>query len=215
MDNIIQKAINIRDHLKSGDDFPENPIDSSYNVIPPFTGKSEIKLIIVGQDPTVKESKSRRAIKMTLNLDKSNSLTRYVIGICKDLGISLENVYATNIFKYFYTIPPARTMNVLRKHLNLNIGLVREEIADYNSVPVITLGEPVLELIANESLNQKVRYYWGYDDKKYYMLNAGENILERNLFPFPHQPSISKVFYRTNIERYIKYVYDSCHIFHN
>ena len=214
MDNIIQQAIKIRDHLKSKDDFTENPIDLSYNVIPPFTGKSEIKLIIVGQDPTFKESKSRRAIKMTLNLDKSNSLTRYVSGICKRLGISLDNVYATNIFKYFYTVPPARTMDVLSKHLNLNIGLVRKEIADYNSVPVITLGEPVLELIANESASREVRFYWGYDDSQYHMLHADENILKRELFPFPHQPSISKVFYRTNIERYIKYMHDSCKIFH-
>lgn len=69
----------------------------------PFLGEGEIRLIVLGQDPTVKNEKSRAGIRTVLNLDKEGSLKRYLRRICQGLGIGLEeNVYATNVVKNFF-----------------------------------------------------------------------------------------------------------------
>lgn len=93
--------------------FKENlVVEGSF--VPPFIGKDEIKLVVIGQDPTVRNPKSRKSVTCTLNLNKQNSaLYRYIKRLCDGLGITMENVYATNLFKYFYSIPPANTPEVL------------------------------------------------------------------------------------------------------
>lgn len=208
-DNIINQVSLIRYKLVH---CAENPIDISLNpnIIKPYIGNDDIRLIIIGQDPTVKNINSRKKIETTLNLDKNNALTLYISNICKGLGLSLSNVYATNLFKYFYTYPPASTMDVLYKHLQPNLKLLRKELEAYPLCPIITLGEPLLKLLTNSS--EKVRNYWDYH------LNTGTtghsflyskdtlNCLGRNFFPFPHQPSIRKKFYNDTFDSYIEYV---------
>ena len=177
-----------------------NPISKDSGFVPPFNkdGK-DVKLIIIGQDPTIKNVERRKGITTTLNLDKSGALRRYVEEICSGLNISLSNVYATNVFKYFYTIPPAQTFEVLEKHLSPN-----------PNCSIITLGEPVLQLLVNK--NVKVRDYWGYYAKTHKSTQSfkcvlpEENKLNRIIFPFCHQPSIRKDFYKDNLNRYVRFV---------
>lgn len=207
---IFNKSLEIRNSLKSKNDFKENPI--YYNLLPvlPFRITNKIKLIILGQDPTVKNEKSRQTIEYTLNLDKAGSLKAYINQICRSLGISFENIYATNIFKYFYTYPPERTMHVLHSHLPVNLELLKEELAAYPKVPIIALGLPVLQLLAGE--NAQVRDFWDYNpktrqcDSKFTFCPAKDNKLGRDIYPFPHQPSIRKEFYGSNLMNYIKYL---------
>jgi uracil-DNA glycosylase len=124
--------------------------------------------------------------------------------------ISLENVYATNLFKYFYTIPPAGTMKVLRNHLEPNLELLKQELSEYKNIPVITLGEPVLQLLTNEKA--KVREYWGYDKNSgrtngnFTFSSSKENNLDYVIFPFCHQPSLRKNFYKDTLMDYIKFM---------
>lgn len=188
-----------------------NPISKASGFVPPFNkdGK-DIKLIIIGQDPTIRNVERRKGITTTLNLDKSGALRRYVEEICSGLNISLSNVYATNVFKYFYTIPPAQTFEVMEKHLSPNLVLLEKELSNYPNCPIITLGEPVLNLLVNK--NAKVRDYWGYDAKthkstiSFKCVLPEENKLNRIIFPFCHQPSIRKDFYRENLNQYIGFV---------
>ena len=207
---IFVEAIKIRNQLKSEHDCIENPIDDTLPIIPPFDGLGNIKLIVIGQDPTVKNNNSRSKISCTLNLDKNNSLKRYIEQICFGLGMDLENVYATNIFKYFYTVPPAKTMKVLYQHLEPNLQLLDAELANYKNAIIITLGEPVLKLLTDDK--NKVRKYWDYDVKtgisnmKFSFVEAKENKLGRDFYPFPHQPSLRKDFYRNTLNDYLKFV---------
>jgi len=204
--NILDEVKKIRDYLKENMDDQQNPIDCSMPMIPPYKGNSAIKLIVLGQDPTIQNIESRKQIKITLNLDREGSLKIYLSKICDGIGITLDNIYATNIFKYFYTNPPAETLDILRKHLANNIDVLNEELKPYPNVPVITLGEPVLELIAKESANRKVRFYWGYDDNNFYVLRNRDNILDRLVFPFPHQPSLRKEHYSRIFDNYIAFL---------
>ncbi|MBQ4548575.1 MAG: hypothetical protein IJA42_05240 [Bacteroidales bacterium] len=113
INDIIDEVVKIR--LELPDD-PANPIDFDLSPVKPYIGDEEIKLIIIGQDPTIRNIQRRKYINTTLNLDKNGALKTYVENICRELDISVQNVYATNIFKYFYSIPPADTPNVLIKH---------------------------------------------------------------------------------------------------
>lgn len=208
---IIDKSKKIREYFLKNNKFEINPIDERLsNIVLPFKGSREIKLIILGQDPTIKNEKSRKNIEYTLNLDKGNSLKAYIERICVGLGITIENVYATNLFKYFYTIPPAQTMDVLYAHLQPNLELLKEEISEFKNTPIITLGEPVLQLLTTP--NAKVREFWDYNNKtgeskgNFSYSKANENKLGRDFYPFPHQPSIRKVFYDKNINKYITFL---------
>lgn len=192
-------------------DDPSNLIKQELGFVPPYFGKDEIKLIIIGQDPTIRNEEQRKNITCTLNLDKAGSLTRYVGQICEGLGITIENVYATNVFKYFYSVPPAKTFDVLKKHLEPNLRLLNKELSAFPNISVITLGEPVLKLLSYDE-KVKVREYWGYNphtgtsNEEFKFVSANENKLGRTLFPFCHQPSIRKQFYKDAFEKYINYV---------
>lgn len=200
----------LRQTLKENQDYAINPIDLQLPIIPPYRGSKEIKLIILGQDPTIKNVVSRKNITCTLNLDKNNSLKTYINTICAGLGITIENVYATNLFKYFYTIRPAKTMEVLKNHLKPNLDLLKNELDEFKNIPVISLGEPVFKLISNDKA--KVREYWDYNtktkrtDAHFSYFKASGNLLNRDLFPFPHQPSISKEFYKNTLHDYLNFV---------
>lgn len=208
---ILLQSLRIRDDLKANQDFPENRIDDILLPVLPFRITNKIKLIIIGQDPTVKISKSRQTIEYSLNLDKPGSLKSYINKICSFLHIDFENVYATNIFKYFYTIPPQRTMHVLFDHFEPNIRLLKDELAFYPRAKVITLGLPALQLLAGE--NAQVSYYWDYDktakgsNGKFSFCKSNENNLGRSFSPFPHQPSLVKNFYSNTLKDYCDFVH--------
>lgn len=141
---------------------------------------------------------------------QKNSLYSYINAICQGLRINIENVYATNIFKYFYKIPPAKTIGVLEKHLELNLALLQREISIYKDVTIITLGEPVLKLLNGPKA--KVRSNWGYDSLKkngskiFNLSSAQNNILGYDFYPFPHQASIRKEFYKNTLNEYLQFI---------
>ena len=207
---LLKRIESIRHQLKQTNDFEENRINELLEPVLPFQSKDQVSLIIIGQDPTIKNEKTRALIKYTLNLNRKGSLKNYISAICSGLDITIEKVYATNIFKYFYTIPPAQTLHVLQAHLEPNLELLKEELAAFPDAKVITLGEPVLQLLTHEK--NRVREYWDYNNNtkqttgKYKYCDASDNKLNRVFYPFPHQPSIRKAFYKNNFEEYIKFV---------
>lgn len=209
---IISEAQRIRSELLLNKELTCN-IDPKRECIPvPKVGDGQIKLIIVGQDPTVKNAKSRDAIKTTLNLDKRNSLYNYLSAISERLGCNIEqNVYATNLLKCFYEVPPATIPNAVKEQTIYWIELLKKEIAQFPNAKIITLGEPVLEALVIAG-SKKVREYWGYKGKNqadinnFYYCETSNNPLGRRIFPFPHQPSIRKEFYKRYIDDYIGFV---------
>lgn len=206
---VTEEALKIRNKIKAESDMEENPIDMDLELVPPFKVSDDIRLIIIGQDPTVKNQLRRKYIKKTLNLDKSGgSLRNYIEKvICKALDIDLNNVYATNIFKYFYETPPARTPDVMYKHLDMNLMLLRNEINAYPDVPVISLGEPVLQMLSKDNYD-KVRKYWDYQkgSSGNNFRKCTDNDLDRPFYPFPHQPSSVRKFYSETIKQYLNFV---------
>lgn len=203
--------------VASLEDVKENPVVGGY--VPPYIGGGEIKLVIIGQDPTVRKPESRSKITCTLNLDKKGALRSYVEKICECLCISMKNVYATNLFKYFYTVPPASNLRILKNHLPKNLELLNKEISDLNisiDCPIVTLGEPVLRLLLEENIvlgkEKKVRYYWDYNsttkssDRNFRFVDESKNVLSLKFYPFCHQPSMRKQFYKNCLIDYISFL---------
>jgi len=209
---IIQKSILIRDYLKYFNDHDENKIDTELLPVPPFKISNKIKLIIIGQDPTIRHKERRIKIDTTLNLDKSGALKTYIKKICEILKIEIENIYATNVFKYFYKFPPADKLEILQDHLAPNLKLLNDEIKSYKRAPIITLGEPVLKLLIKKDNPQKMTYYWDYNSKtkktngKFKYSLPEENLVNRTIFPIPHQPSSNKEFYSKTFEKYLSFI---------
>ncbi len=211
---IYSETTMLRDNLKAQCDFAENPIDDSLPAVLPFYSSDNIQLIIIGQDPTVKNIISRRTIKHTLNLDKKGALHLYISEICRLLDIGFENIYATNIFKYFYTVPPERTMYVLYQHLVPNLELLKKELSCWQNAIVVSLGLPVLRLLTHEKA--EVSEYWNYNKKtkksdgNFKCCRSDSNKLGIDFYPLPHQPSIIKMFYKSHLKDYLKYVKTDC-----
>lgn len=181
-----------------------------------FCGSDEIRLVILGQDPTVKNPRSRARIKTVLNLDQQGSLRTYLSQVCEGLGLDLDrHIYATNYLKNFFVEPPTQIDEIdpLEIFGLLWLPLLQDELASFPGVPVIILGEPVLTALAYEGASPHVRDYWGYtpgwqsgETGPFGFLGPDENRLDRIVFPFPHQPSIRKRFYSERLEDYTAFV---------
>lgn len=212
---VQEKAEKILDEIKRNEKLGRY-VDQSLHIPKPYRGNGKIKLIVLGQDPTVKNASSRINIQTVLNLDKNRSVTAYLSGVCNTLGIKIrENVYATNLYKNFFIDPPTtiKEVNIFTEFLGYWLEFLKEELDQFGNLPVLTLGEPILAPILNPNVAIKVREYWGYDPEwkkgksyPFQFIEAHENKLERMIFPFPHQPSIRKEFYRTNLDRYAAYM---------
>jgi hypothetical protein len=210
-----RRANAILGHLEKGSVLGKY-IDQSLPIPQPFRGTGNITLIFLGQDPTVKNVASRKMIKMVLNLDKNNALKRYLTEICDKLGIKLEeNVYATNLYKNFFVAPPTqiREIDIFRQCAPHWLPLLLEELSEFEQVPVITLGEPILVPLTFDHASRKVHDYWGYVRNwetrplpSFRHLKASDNKISRTIFPFPHQPSLRKPFYKTKMDDYVAYV---------
>jgi uracil-DNA glycosylase len=179
---------------------------------------SDIRLVVIGQDPTVKNEKARPRIKTVLNLDKPRGrLYEYISKICNELGLSLhEQVYATNFAKNFFIKPPTiiEEYNILKMVSPYWLSLLQRELAMFPNAIVITLGEPLLSVLMYDRSKALVKLYWDhkkdwqkYPTRNYSYIEATTNRTGRALFPFPHQPSYSRIqFYNNTLNHYIQYV---------
>jgi len=190
-------------------------VDGSFQIPQPFRGTRDIRLIVLGQDPTIKDAEKRQDIKTVLNLDKNGSVRAYLAGVCKGLGISIENLYATNFYKNFFVSPPTQIeeVDIFQEFAGTWLPLLIDELAEFARVPVITLGEPLLAPLVENDIPAQVRYYWGYVPEwktrrhnPFQSIRAEDNKLGRVVFPFPHQPSLRKEFYKAKMKDYVAFV---------
>jgi uracil-DNA glycosylase len=191
-------------------------VDTSLTPPVPFRGSGKIRLIVQGQDPTVQDPEYRKEIRITLLLNQPGRLRTYLGKVCKGLDIDLdENIYATNLLKNFFTEPPDRINKgdpqFYQKAADYWIPLLREEIEEFKNVPVLTLGQPVLNCLTKDPDQVLIRYSWGYEGPGQYGRNFGyikpsENVLGRVVFPFPHIPGLKHKFYKQQMDGYLAFM---------
>ena len=140
-------------------------VDDRYDVPLPYQGDGPIRLIVLGQDPTVKNAADRAKIRTVLNLDKRHSVWAYLQRVCLGLGLDLKhNVYATNLYKNFFVQPPTQITQIdaFSVFLPVWLPLLLEEMAPFGDLPVITLGEPLLLALQSSDQPRRLRDFWGY-----------------------------------------------------
>ncbi|HEU0053796.1 MAG TPA: hypothetical protein VFQ39_11480 [Longimicrobium sp.] len=172
----------------------------------PYRGAGEIALVILGQDPTVRSRSTRRRLTTVLDLDRDGgNLHRFVGRLAGALGTSMENVYATNLVKSFSVEPLAEydDPELLRAFAGRWMGLLLRELAEFPAAPVVTLGQPILAVLAKDGAPRRVKHFWSREPRA---LAPHENVLGRWIYPFPHQPSIAGEFYGGNLDRYAAFV---------
>jgi len=202
--------------LMKSDSLLSRFIDTSVPLPQNFRGSGEIKLILIGQDPTVQRADRRKSINTVLNLDKNGSIKKYVVSVCNVLGITLEeNIFATNFTKNFFVSPPTslKEIDVLKESKKYWLPLLQGEIKEFPKAKIISLGEPLLNVLVKENFVKRVRFYWDYtknwqerNNFKYRRIEEYQNDLDRVIYPLPHQPSLRKKFYKEKLEDYLKFI---------
>lgn len=203
----IHTLILSKPHLREFADVV-HPIPNTY------TGSGRIKLIVIGQDPTIANKASRKKITTVLDLDKPGKMQRYIFGICEELCIDpFKELYATNLFKNFFDEPPGFSAGVMDKFVSLWLPVLQEEVMLFPDIPIITLGDNVLGYITTEKTNNYIRNYWGYTEDWKTGANLplrhimpDENLFGRVIFPFPREPNMHKQFYTDRYKSYIEHV---------
>jgi uracil-DNA glycosylase len=197
-------------------------VEASLAIPRPYLGAGDIRLIIIGQDPTVKRTTSRSNVTTVLNLDKPGNLRSYLADICSGLGLSLDGqVYATNVCKCFFTFPPTEVqkqyrVDVLTASAALWLSILRQELARFPDALVISLGEPVLSVLVAPGASRLLKHYWGYhrrwqqgESERLRAIEPTDSTVDRRIFPFIHQLSLQKAFYKIRLSQYIAFV-QSC-----
>ena len=213
---LARRTAEITEQLKSSD--LGKYIDKTGLTAPiPFRGKAEIKLIILAQDPTVRKTKHREDIKVTLLLDdihREGRLPKYLRNVCQELSLDLDqNVYATNILKNFFTDRPDQLEKnepgLIKRAFSYWKSLLDDELREFGDIPVITLGEPVVNCFMPGPV--KIKYYWGFLGPRLYSgkmkhILPGENTLHRHIFPFAHIHGLRHSLYNQNLKPYARYM---------
>lgn len=189
------------------------------NLIPePFLGSDDIRLVIIGQDPTVANRRSQLGITTALDLARPGPLRAYVAALCADFGLTLEQVYATNVCKMVFADTPTRLgkqgVDVLTIACDAGdwLGLLADEAAQFPGALVVSLGKPVLSLLVRDS-STRLRDYWGYHPRwkeepllRPSVIQRASSTIARMIAPYPHLNSANKAFYRTARPDYSEYV---------
>jgi hypothetical protein len=190
-------------------------IDFTFDFVLPYSkakNVSDIKLVFIGQDPTVRRKESRSRINYTLNLDKENSLKFYLNQVCEKLQISLEEeVYATNLYKCFFNQPPADDETILSRQFKYWADFLMEELDTFPETIIITLGEPLLRQFVHSG-RRDVKYYWDYightkSGGNFKYIELSNNYLQRRIYPLAHQPTWNRnKFYNIYLMDYLDFI---------
>lgn len=218
IDNILVQSTVGRDALL------HNPtvgrfVDASLPVPQPFLGTGDIRLVIIGQDPTIQQKESRSKVTTALNLERGGPLRTYLSKICSGLGLVLEqHVYATNAVKCFFLEPPTKIkedygIDVLEANADIWLPILKHELTQFPDATVISLGQPVLSMLVHEGRSRQLKTYWGYHRdwqqgrrEALSEISSINSRLERRIFPFVHLSTKAPLFYKEMLDHYLAYV---------
>ena len=121
----------------------------SLRVVPYFKEGGKIRLMLIGQDPTVFKEPER--VKYVLMLDQENGqLSRWLRGLFGENNFRSLTLYATNLVKCSFIKPPSTArqggFRFLRPYFQNCKEYLAEEISRFQPTLVLTLGEPAHKL---------------------------------------------------------------------
>lgn len=217
VDGIVSRAESVQDGL-ARDPGLAGLVGSSKTIPRPFIGRGPIRLVIIGQDPTVQKASSRTGICTVLNKDQRGPLRSFLERLCRDLEVDLDSeVYGTNLAKGFFTDRPTTIRKVHQRDVLSEtsarwLPLLRDELAQFPSATVVSLGEPVLPVLVAPGSPNTMKHFWGWQRdwtskgvKAFSTVSGEQSVLGRAFFPFVHQPCRGE-FYRARRDEYLRFV---------
>lgn len=217
VDDLMVRCADVLSKLRE-DEILGSHVDASLAVPRPFQGRSEIRLIVVGQDPTVEEAETRNRITTVLMLDEERSnLRRFIQTICNRLGLSLdEHVYATNVCKNFFMQRPEAVTDPDLIGLSWKMwqGVLQDEVNQFPKAAIVTLGKPVLKVLLKHGHPHDLKHYWGHVDgwkqrgrDSFRAVEKEQSTIDRKFFPLPHVTNCTTTeFYRGNLDDYLAFI---------
>lgn len=215
LEELVQRSLRVRGRLKADPKLGKY-IDEDLHIPMPFVGSGPIKLVIVGQDPTIGSKKGRHKITQVLMLDRGGSLKSFLQDVCAQLGVKLEdNVYATNVCKNFFTDPPRniKDVKVVKESGGTWLPILRDELALFPETPILTLGEPILEVLLRPDKYHPMKWFWGHRRNwqhngvhPFRLVEPEDTTIARRFYPFIHQNSKSRPFYKKYSSEYLAFV---------
>ncbi|MBI5892474.1 MAG: hypothetical protein HZB79_02300 [Deltaproteobacteria bacterium] len=118
--------------------------------VEPFLKNGErIRLMLVGQDPTIFKKPER--VKSVLMLDQENSqLSRWLKDLFGSNNFQSLTLYATNLIKCSFNKPPSTTqeggLNFLMPYFKNCMEYLKDEVCKFKPNLLLTLGEPAHKL---------------------------------------------------------------------
>jgi uracil-DNA glycosylase len=222
---IMDRAYGIQDAL-ARDPILSCYVDAELHIPQPYVGSKEIKLVIIGQDPTVQNPERRKEIGVALGLDSSKPLRRFLSVLCTGLGCTLDNVYATNAAKCFFRDPPTTVfkrdeVDVLERSADWWLPLLREELAQFPMATVVSLGQPVLSMLVKRDYPRILRHYWGYKQgwkskaekgwsPTFRAIESSASTVDRHIWPYIHLTSTrgrGAAFYNCYRDKYLMHIH--------
>jgi uracil-DNA glycosylase len=123
--------------------------DLSLHVAPYFKEGDNLRLMVIGQDPTIFRRPER--VKYVLMLDQENGqLSRWLRRILGEDNFDSLTLYATNLVKCSFRKPPSTAqqggLKFLRPYFRNCREYLVEEISEFQPSLVLTLGETAHKL---------------------------------------------------------------------
>jgi uracil-DNA glycosylase len=118
-------------------------------VAPYFREGNDLRLMLIGQDPTIRREPER--VKCVLMLDQKNGqLSRWLRGLFGADNFDSLTLYATNLVKCSFSAPPSTAkqggLRFLRPYFENCKAYLVQEISHFRPTFVLSLGEPTHKL---------------------------------------------------------------------
>jgi uracil-DNA glycosylase len=151
--------------------------NKEFSPIESYHKDGKVKIMLIGQDPTIRKNQSRVIHKKALMLDSSESqIQKWIIDIFGQKQFDSLEVLATNLIKCVLNIVPSNynlgSLNYIKPLFrNCKKHLIKEFI-NYKPEYVFTLGEPCHQLfysmVKNISITKKLKLdsIFGHDFEK-------------------------------------------------
>jgi uracil-DNA glycosylase len=119
-------------------------------VQPFFREAGNFKLMLIGQDPTIRMDQER--VKTVLMLDQENGqLRRWLKSFVGESKFNSMTIYATNVVKCSFSKMPSELRNGGRELLNYCFsncsGYLKKEILGFEPNLILSFGEPAHEMV--------------------------------------------------------------------
>ena len=103
-----------------------------------------------------------------------------------------------------------KNKTIISKYVEYWLPVLEEEIKEYEDVPILTLGQPILKFLVNEDVKNELKFYWGYNsensNRDFKIIEKNDNKLNRIIIPFPHVTTKNNSFYKDEFDNYCEFI---------